>query len=97
MANVLLFQAVVMSDFFCAKILFFVIKICVERQKVLSFVTSKFIYLALTFAIFLIFNLRVGKNPSKPVRSRRSKFAGDSVPTSVVEFCNVARSEDFWW
>ena len=43
------------------KILFFVIKIGVERLKVLSFVTSKFIYPVLTFAILLICNLRVGE------------------------------------
>ena len=48
-------------QFFCVKILFFVIKIGVERLKVLSFVTSKFIYPVLTFAILLIFNLRVGE------------------------------------
>lgn len=61
MADFISFQVVVMSNFFCVKILFFVIKIGVERLKVLSFVTSKFIYPVSTFAILLIFNLRVGE------------------------------------
>lgn len=98
MADFISFQVVVMSNFFCVKILFFVIKISVERLKVLSFLTCKFIYPVLTFAILLIFFILCwGSIPSKPVRSRRSKFAGDTVLTGVVEFCNAARSEDFLW
>ena len=57
MADLLSFQAVVDFLFLKVKSFFFLIKSGIERLLGSNFVTSSFIYLVLTFAIFLLFNL----------------------------------------
>ena len=108
MADFLTFQVVVdlrFFFFFLHKILVFCSKHWRRKTTSVKFYDFDFHLFVLTIAIFLFFNLPDsyfawarddGSIPYKLVRSRRSKFAGDAVLTSVIELCGVARSEDFW-